>query len=72
MILQPVSDEEWHGKGLLKIKELVGEEVPHTASFWSFLMTPFEAFRNSVLQKVYLDTLMRMDRKTSPKIIGCL
>lgn len=44
IITQVISDEEWHPKGLLKIKELTGEEVAHKASFWHFLMIPFEAF----------------------------
>lgn len=41
---QPLADPEWHPRGLLKIKELIGEEVPHKASLLSLLLTPFEWF----------------------------
>jgi hypothetical protein len=44
IIIQPLADDEWQPKGLLKVKQLTGEEIPHKASFWDFLMTPFNAF----------------------------
>ncbi len=44
IIIQPLADEEWHFKGINKIKELIGEEAHHEASFLGFLMSPFEKF----------------------------
>jgi hypothetical protein len=44
IIIQPIADEEWHPRGQLKIKELIGEEEPHKLSFLSFFLKPFEAF----------------------------
>lgn len=40
----PLADEEWKPGAEKKIKELIGEEVPHEASFWRVLMMPFEWF----------------------------
>ena len=44
IIIQPLGDDEWQPRGLLKVKELTEEEVPHKASLWSFLLIPFNAF----------------------------
>ncbi|MFA5990823.1 MAG: hypothetical protein WC794_01080 [Candidatus Doudnabacteria bacterium] len=42
--IQPLSDEDWKSRADRKVKELTGEEMPHSASFLSFLMAPFNWF----------------------------
>lgn len=44
ILIQPLSDEEWKPRGELKVKELIGEEVPHGFSLIKFLLTPLEKF----------------------------
>lgn len=46
IIIQPLGDGEWKPKGERKVKELVGEEVPHETSFFDLLMAPFNWFAN--------------------------
>lgn len=41
ILTMPLSDEEWKTKAMLKIKELTGEEVPHTRTLSGLLLTPF-------------------------------
>ncbi len=42
IIIQPLGDAEWKDHGENKVKELIGEEVPHKFSFKGLLMAPFE------------------------------
>ena len=42
IIIQTLADEEWKFKGEAKIKELIGEEPEHKASFLSFISRPFQ------------------------------
>jgi hypothetical protein len=44
IIIQPLADDEWKPRGELKVKQLIGEEIPHHASFWDFIMAPFNWF----------------------------
>ena len=44
ILISPRADDEWKPLGDAKIKELIGEDVPHTASFKSFLMSPADKF----------------------------
>ncbi len=44
IIIRPLADDEWQPRGLLKVKELTGEEVPHSMSFFGLLLKPFEWF----------------------------
>ena len=44
LLTQPIQNDEWAGRAERKIKELIGEEVPHEASFIGFLLKPFEWF----------------------------
>jgi hypothetical protein len=56
IIIQPLADDHWQPKGLLKVKELTGEEVPHERKLSDILLAPFtilshksaiQAFRES-------------------------
>lgn len=44
--IQPLADEEWKPRAELKVKELIGEEIPHKFSLIGFLLTPLTAFAN--------------------------
>jgi len=42
MLIQPIQDDEWRDRATNKIKELIGEEVPHKVTFFGILLAPFE------------------------------
>jgi hypothetical protein len=44
ILISPRADDEWKPLGDAKIKELIGEEVPHETSFKSFVMSPADKF----------------------------
>jgi len=44
ILIQPIQNNEWELRAQTKIKELTGEEIPHSASFIGFLLKPFEWF----------------------------
>lgn len=44
ILIQPIQNDEWEQRAMMKIKELTGEEIPHKASFINFLLIPFEWF----------------------------
>ncbi len=46
ILIQPLADDEWKGKGENKIKELIGEEPEHKVTVGSVLMAPLNAFAN--------------------------
>jgi hypothetical protein len=46
LLIQPIQNDEWHSRAEHKIKELIGEEAHHEASFTGFLLKPFEWFAN--------------------------
>lgn len=54
IMIQPIQNNEFEGRAKLKIKELIGEDVPHHTSFIGLLMTPFEWFAKFS----YKDTLL--------------
>jgi hypothetical protein len=54
IILQPLGDGEWKPKGENKVKELIGEEVPHEAKFSDILLAPL----NWVAGFSFKDTLL--------------
>lgn len=46
IIIQPLADEDWKPISERKVKELVGEQVPHEPSFIATFLKPFTAFAN--------------------------
>lgn len=46
IIIQPLSDPDWKPRGERKVKELVGEEVPHETHLSDILMAPLNAVAN--------------------------
>ncbi len=46
IIIQPLGDNEWKPKGERKVKELIGEELPHESGLLDLLLTPFNWFAN--------------------------
>jgi len=56
MIIQPLSDEEWHPKGMAKIKELIGEEVPHERKLADLLLAPFGILSHKTFTQVFKES----------------
>ncbi len=54
IIIQPLGDDEWKGRGEAKVKELIGEEVPHQTGFLDFIMAPFNWFAHFSYRDVLL------------------
>ncbi len=46
IIIQPLGDNEWKPRGQLKVKELIGEKVPHETKFSDILMWPINLAAN--------------------------
>ncbi|MBI5530924.1 MAG: hypothetical protein HY918_05535 [Candidatus Doudnabacteria bacterium] len=44
IIIQPLGDNEWKPRAERKVKELIGEELPHTVGFLDILLAPFNWF----------------------------
>jgi hypothetical protein len=54
LMIQPIQNNEWEAKAQKKIKELIGEEMPHEASFLGILMAPFEWFAHFSYKETFL------------------
>lgn len=44
ILIQPLADEEWKPKAELKIKQLIGEQIPHKTSLLDIILWPFNWF----------------------------
>ena len=44
MLIQPIQNDEWEARARRKIKELIGEEIPHEFSLSGLLLAPFNWF----------------------------
>ncbi len=44
IIIQPLGDAEWKPRGEVKVKQLIGEEVPHQAKLSDLFLAPFNWF----------------------------
>ncbi len=44
ILIQPIQNNEWAPRAERKIKELIGEEMPHEFTFKGLLLAPFEWF----------------------------
>ncbi len=44
MLLLPVADDEWKSASDKKVKDLIGEEMPHETTFTGTLLKPLDAF----------------------------
>lgn len=54
IVIQPLGDNEWKPRGELKVKKLIGEEVPHDAKFSDILLAPL----NWIAHFSFKDTLL--------------
>lgn len=54
IIAMPLADEEWKVRSERKVKELIGEEVPHEASFLRLILSPFEWFAKFSYKETFL------------------
>ncbi len=53
IMIQPLSDEEWQPRGILKIKELIEEEVPHKRKLSDLLLAPFGILGHKTLYQAF-------------------
>jgi hypothetical protein len=67
MLIQPVSDKEWHSKADKRIKKLTGEQEEHDLSFWDFFMIPFNAFAKFSYKKTLLGGHSGHAKENAPK-----
>ena len=44
IIIQPLGDDEWKPAGEKKVKELIGEEIPHDTKFSDIILSPVNKF----------------------------
>lgn len=44
ILIQPLADPEWKPKGEIKVKQLIGEEVPHDPKISGLVLSPLEKF----------------------------
>jgi hypothetical protein len=54
ILIQPLGDAEWKPRGEIKVKKLIGEEVPHEAKFSDLFLAPF----NWAAKFSFKDTLL--------------
>ncbi len=44
ILIQPIQNDEWEMRSVKKVKELIGEALPHELSFLRLLLKPFDWF----------------------------
>lgn len=54
IIIQPLADNEWKPRGELKVKQLIGEELPHERGWLDLIMGPINAFATFSLKESLL------------------